>query len=235
MRWQSDGWRSLHAAGSSKSLSQSPLWATRKNTLVQSERLSKRISAACGTFSSFSTVKPVSCGASHRISPPGAVRRTSRPHREDEAGLQAPAQHQMAPGPEQGPEVAQGGPLGAQGGNDTVTRGRISCCGDCSFRTWPSSTWRTALLKRSSLRAHLSLEWREEQSGAAGSCSSRGPHTCLLSILCLALGLPREQVIGFPGEETESEGDVVLKPAVHSQGQDLPTQGPLSRPCSPGH
>lgn len=146
MRWQSDGWSPvLHAAGSSKSLSRSPLWATRKNTLVQSERLSKRISAACGTFSSFSTVKPVSCGASHRISPPGAVRRTSHPHH-DEAGLQAPAQHQMAPGPEQGPEVAQGGPLGAQGGNDTVTWGRISCCGDCSFRTWPSSTWWTALL-----------------------------------------------------------------------------------------
>lgn len=159
----------------------------------------------------------------------GQSREPLIPHHE-EGGLEAPAQHQMAPGPEQGPEVAQGIPAGLRGGAGRLeTQGGDEAVGGRQDRGLQGPLFQDVTLeypRDGSPYALLLLgplvSGREGRERPAGSCSSRGPLPPLPAILCLAAGLPEQQAASSTDEKMESRRETGWG---QSEAQRPPTLG----------
>ena len=153
------------------------------------------------------------------------------PHHE-EGGLKAPAQHQMAPGPEQGPEMAQGIPAGLRGGAGSLkTQGGDEAVGGGQDRGLQGPFFQDITLEHLGdgspyalllLGPLISGEEGRKRKRPAGSCSPRGPLTSLPAILCLAFRLPEQQAAGSTDEKTESHRESSWE---QSETQHLPTLG----------
>lgn len=207
MRWQNDSWKPcpcMLPASSESAASVSLFWAMRKNTSVQSERLSKHVSAARWAFSSLFVTKPSPAGPHREFLLQGQCREPLVTHSVESWSLSL---HAASEGCRDWAEFC-GGPQGgaysleAQGGREAVPQGQGSR--GCSSLTKHMSTWHRLLLTTLPSQPTCLCSGGKRREQPARLSSSCKMHTSFLAILCLSHRLPEYQVTIFTDEETES-------------------------------
>lgn len=152
------------------------------------------------------------------------------PHHE-EGGLEAPAQHQMAPGPEQGPEVAQGIPAGLRGGAGSLkTQGGDEAVGGGQDRGLQGLFFQDVTLEHPGdgspyallLLCPLVSGWEGRKREAGWVTLITWTTHVTLSHPLPGVWAPRAQAASSTDEETESHRETSWG---QSEAQHLPTLG----------